>query len=262
MPVTDLTLLTEAAREAGRVATRYSGKTAKMWHKPGDQGPVTEADLAVNTMLHQVLGQARPAYGWLSEETEDDPARLRRERVFIVDPIDGTRSFIEGADTWAHSLAIAENGVVTAAAIYLPLKDKLYTAAAGAGAFLNGARIGASGRTDLTGATVIAAKPNFDPSNWRGGRVPDVKRTFRPSLAYRLSLVAEGRYDAMMTLRDSWEWDIAAGDLILREAGAITSDKRGHPLRFNNAHPQVKGVVAAAPALHADLTARLAQWPD
>jgi myo-inositol-1(or 4)-monophosphatase len=262
LPETDLDLLTAAAKEAGRIATRYSGKTAKTWHKPDDLGPVTEADLAVNDMLHATLGGARPDYGWLSEESEDNETRLTQNKVFIIDPIDGTRSFIEGADTWAHSLAIAENGVVTAAAVYLPLKGKLYSAAAGRGAFLNGAPIKASDRSDLSGATMIAAKPNFHPTNWRGQKVPDVKRAYRPSLAYRLSLVAEGRFDAMLTLRDSWEWDIAAGDLILREAGAITSDKRGAALRFNNPFPQVKGVVAAAPALHADLAGRLAQWPD
>ncbi|MGH1355852.1 MAG: inositol monophosphatase family protein [Thalassovita sp.] len=262
MPGTDLELLTEAAKEAGRIATRFSGKTAKSWDKPDDLGPVTEADLAVNDMLLRELGAARPDYGWLSEESEDNDTRLGQEKVFIIDPIDGTRSFIAGADTWAHSLAIAENGVVTAAAVYLPLKDKLYTAAAGRGAFLNGAPIRASERSDLSGATMIAAKPNFHPTNWRGQNVPDVKRAYRPSLAYRLSLVAEGRFDAMLTLRDSWEWDIAAGDLILREAGAITSDKRGDTLRFNNPFPQVKGVLAAAPALHADLAGRLAQWPD
>ncbi|MDF1802544.1 3'(2'),5'-bisphosphate nucleotidase CysQ [Thalassovita sp.] len=261
MPVTDLELLTDAAREAGRIATRFSGKTAKTWHKPGDLGPVTEADLAVNDMLHAELAAARPGYGWLSEETEDTAARLDQEMVFIIDPIDGTRSFIEGANTWAHSLAIARNGIVTAAAVYLPLKDKMYTAAAGQGAFLNGVPIRASKRVDLTGASMIAAKPNFDTSNWRRGLVPDVKRAYRPSLAYRLSLVAEGRFDSMLTLRDSWEWDIAAGDLILREAGATVTDRFGAPLRFNNLHPQVKGVVAAGPALHTDLAARLAQWP-
>ncbi|THD76699.1 3'(2'),5'-bisphosphate nucleotidase CysQ [Thalassobius vesicularis] len=261
MPARDLDLLIQAAEEAGRIATQYTGKSAKAWHKPGDLGPVTEADLAVNEMLHRELAAARPDYGWLSEETEDSNVRLGHDRIFIVDPIDGTRSFIEGADTWAHSLAVSEGGVITAAAVFLPLKKKLYTAAAGQGAFLNGVPIRASDRAALTGASMIAAKPNYDPSNWRGGLVPDVRRVYRPSLAYRLSLVAEGRFDAMLTLRDSWEWDIAAGDLILREAGATITDRFGAPLRFNNPYPQVKGVVAAGSALHGDLSDRLAQWP-
>jgi myo-inositol-1(or 4)-monophosphatase len=204
------------------------------------------------------LRGARPGYGWLSEETEDTAARLGAERVFIVDPIDGTRSFIEGSDSWAHSLAVAEGGVVIAAVVYLPMRDKLYAAAAGQGATLNGASIRATGRADLEGASILAAKPNYAPENWQGGRVPEVARAFRPSLAYRLSLVAEGRFDAMMTLRPSWEWDIAAGDLILREAGAMTSDRRAGPLRFNNAVPMVDGVLAANPVLHGALHAALA----
>jgi myo-inositol-1(or 4)-monophosphatase len=219
---------------------------------------VTAADLAVNAMLLEQLRGARPGYGWLSEETEDTAARLGAERVFIVDPIDGTRSFIEGSDSWAHSLAVAEGGVVIAAVVYLPMRDKLYAAAAGQGATLNGASIRATGRADLEGASILAAKPNYAPENWQGGRVPEVARAFRPSLAYRLSLVAEGRFDAMMTLRPSWEWDIAAGDLILREAGAMTSDRRAGPLRFNNAVPMVDGVLAANPVLHGALHAALA----
>ncbi|MCM2561762.1 3'(2'),5'-bisphosphate nucleotidase CysQ [Lutimaribacter sp. EGI FJ00015] len=260
MPETDRRLLMQAARAAGEVARGYVGKTLEIEHKPGDAGPVTDADHAVNATLHEVLRSARPAYGWLSEETEDTSDRMARDRVFIVDPIDGTRSFIEGSGAWAHSLAVVENGETIAAAIYLPMKDKLYSAARGQGAWMNDTPIRATARQELQGATVVAATPNFDPSNWRGG-VPDMRRTFRPSLAYRLALVAEGRFDAMLTLRPSWEWDIAAGALILREAGARVTDRLGRPLRFNNIHPQVNGVVAAGPALHGQLQDRLAPWP-
>jgi myo-inositol-1(or 4)-monophosphatase len=255
-PAEDLALLTEAARRAGRTALTFSGTTAQRWEKPGDLGPVTEADLAVDDMLRTTLTAARPAYGWLSEESEDTADRLTRGRVFIVDPIDGTRSFIEGSDTWAHSLAIAEYGEIVAAAVYLPVKGKLYAAAKGRGAFLNDRPIRVSPRDALTGARVLAAKPNYDTRHWPGG-VPDVRRHYRPSLAYRLSLVAEGRFDAMLTLRDSWEWDIAAGDLILREAGAVTSSRTGAPLRFNNPRPLVDGVVAACPGLHAEILTAL-----
>ena len=258
MPASDVPLLIDAAREAGEIASRYTGESAKRWDKPGGLGSVTEADMAVNAMLERDLRAARPDYGWLSEETEDGAGRLGRDHVFIIDPIDGTRSFIEGSATWAHSLAVAEAGVVTAAVIYLPLRDKLYAAAKGQGATLNDAPIRVSRRESLPGAHFMAAKPNLDPKNWKGGRVPDVRRSHRPSLAYRLSLVAEGRYDAMLTLRRSWEWDIAAGDLILREAGAVTSDRTGQPLRFNNAEPLLNGVVAATPYLHREILDRLA----
>ncbi|MGI3169595.1 inositol monophosphatase family protein [Pseudooceanicola sp. C21-150M6] len=245
----DFALLTDAAKDAGKLALTFSGPRAERWDKPDDQGPVTEADLAVDAMLRDRLLNARPDYGWLSEETPDTDNRLGKKRCFIIDPIDGTRSFIEGSETWAHSLAIAEEGEIVAAAVYLPVKGKLYAAALGRGAHLNDRPLRVSGREDLDGARVLAAKPNYDARHWPRG-VPNVSRHYRPSLAYRLSLVAEGRYDAMLTFRDSWEWDIAAGELILREAGAITSTRTGAALRFNNPEPLVDGVIAAGPALH------------
>lgn len=256
MPETDLGLLIAAAREAGRIARRYAGGTAQSWDKPGGAGPVTEADIAVNDMLEAELRKARPDYGWLSEESADSRDRQEAERVFIIDPIDGTRSFIEGSNTWAHSLAIAENGIVTEAVVYLPMRDKLYHAQRGKGAFLNDLAITPTSRSKLTGAHVLAARPALDRHHWQG-RVPDLKRSHRPSLAYRTALVAEGRYDAMLTLRPTWEWDIAAGDLILREAGAVTSDRYGHDLRFNNPDPRLQGMVAAGKKVHRELTREL-----
>lgn len=250
----------DAARVAGRVATSFAGPTAARWDKPGDAGPVTEADLAVNDLLMSNLRGARPDYGWLSEETEDDEARLSQDTVFIVDPIDGTRNFVEGGRTWAISIAVAHHGQITAAAVFLPLRDKLYAAGIGVGATLNGAPLTvANGGSDET-AKVLAARPNFDAQHWPGG-VPPVDRHYRPSLAYRLSLVGEGRFGGMLTLRPSWEWDIAAGALIVAEAGGKISDRTGAPLRFNNQHPTLNGVVAAGNPLHGDLVGRLAPAP-
>jgi len=257
LPAADLHLLIDAAREAGQIATRYSGDTAQRWEKPDGAGPVTEADLAVNAMLEQRLPAARPGYGWLSEETEDTSDRLTRDRVFIIDPIDGTRSFAEGSRTWAHSLAVAERGEVIAAVVYLPRRDLLYAAAKDHGTTLNGAPVRVSGAPDLEPAEILAAKPNLDTRHWRQGQVPQFKRNYRPSLAYRMALVGQGRFDGMMTLRPSWEWDIAAGDLIIREAGGICSDRLGQPLRFNNAHPRLNGVIAAGAEIHQALMARL-----
>ncbi|SHJ97600.1 myo-inositol-1(or 4)-monophosphatase [Shimia gijangensis] len=260
MPGTDLDLLIEAAREAGRIASRFAG-TAQVWDKPDGAGPVTEADLAVNDMLERELRDARPDYGWLSEESADNADRQSTDRVFIIDPIDGTRSFIEGSNTWAHSLAIAEQGRITAAVVFLPMRDKLYHSAEGMGAFLNGNEISPSERGDLIGAHVLAARPILESHHWQSD-VPDMKRSHRPSLAYRTALVAEGRYDAMLTLRPTWEWDIAAGDLILREAGAATSDRYGDPLRFNNPDPRVPGIVAGGSRVHRELTQALANKGD
>jgi myo-inositol-1(or 4)-monophosphatase len=249
---TDLALLIDAARAAGEIATGFSGPTARSWDKPDGAGPVTEADLAVNDMLCDRLQAARPSYGWLSEETEDTVDRLDSDTVFIVDPIDGTRSFAEGSNTWAHALAVAHKGIVTAAVVYLPLRDLMFSAASGQGAFLNGALISPSDRDELTGAEMLATRPNMDPKFWAGD-VPDFNQSHRPSLAYRMALVAQGKFDGMLTFRPSWEWDIAAGDLILREAGARVTDKAGLPLRFNNPHPTQNGVVAGGALLHAQV---------
>lgn len=260
MPEPDLPLLIDAAREAGRIAMRYAGDTVVRWDKPEGAGPVTEADLAVNTMLERDLRAARPDYGWLSEETEDSAERLERDKVFIVDPIDGTRSFVEGSNTWAHALAVTKGGKVTAAVIYLPRHDRLFSAAVGEGAFLNGEPIAASRVRRLAEADILAARPNLDALHWRGGRAPHFTRAYRPSLAYRLALVAQGRFDGMLTLRPSWEWDIAAGDLILREAGALCTDRAGAALRFNNPNPLLNGVIAGGRHVHRELRAALS--PD
>lgn len=249
MRETDLALLTRAAQEAGTVAKGFLGQDLGIEYKPDNLGPVTKADLAVNATLEQILRDARPGYGWLSEESVDDSARQQAEHTFIVDPIDGTRSYIEGANTWAHSLAVVQDGIVTAAVVLLPMLDKLYTASLGFGARLNGRPIAVSRRATPDQAEVLAARPALDGHHWPGG-VPDVQRHHRPSLAYRQSLVAEGRFDAMVTFRPTWEWDIAAGSLILTEAGARVSDRRGARLRFNAAHPQADGMLAANPTLH------------
>lgn len=256
MPAHDLALLTEAALEAGTIALRYWKRNPDVWDKGDGAGPVTEADLAVNRMLHDRLQGARPDYGWLSEESEDSDARQAADRVFIVDPIDGTRSFIAGEEHFAHSLAVAERGRVVAAVVYLPAMDRLYTASAATPAMCDGQPVRASTIAGIEGANVLSTRANFQPEQWPGG-VPDLKRSFRASLAYRLCLVAEGRYDGMLTLRDAWEWDIAAGGLIAERAGAVVTDRAGRALSFNTPLARNAGVVAAAPGLHGALMARL-----
>jgi myo-inositol-1(or 4)-monophosphatase len=247
----DLALLIEAARIAGDIARQHFRANPEIWQKP-DESPVTEADIAIDRVLRTDLLAARPGYGWLSEETEDDGARLRSERVFIVDPIDGTRAFIDGQTSFAHSLAVAEDGEVIAGVIYPPMKDKLYAAARGHGATLNEAPIRASGACEPRGAQVLATKPNMDAKHWPGG-VPDFARVYRPSLAYRLALVAEGHFDGMVTFRDTWEWDIAAGDILVREAGGDVSDGTGRTPVYNAHAPKVAGLMAAGRGLHGTL---------
>ncbi|NEX46421.1 3'(2'),5'-bisphosphate nucleotidase CysQ [Pseudotabrizicola algicola] len=256
MPGSDLSLLAEAARAAGDIAMRFWRRSPQVWDKGGDHGPVTEADLAVNDMLRQRLLSARPDYGWLSEETPDSGGRLSARRIFILDPIDGTRAFVAGEDNFAVSIAVAEAGRVIAGAVMMPAKDRLYTAEVGGHALCNGATIKAGTRTDLVGSNLLATKANMEPAHWPGG-VPELRRSFRTSLAYRLCLSAEGRYDGMITFRDTWEWDIAAGSLICECAGARVTDRSGTALRFNSPEAMTKGVIATNPALHRAIMARL-----
>ncbi len=259
-PEDDLSLLETAVQAAGEHALRHWRHQPRVWDKPEDAGPVTEADLAVNAELEARLRSARPEYGWLSEESPDDPDRLTRRCCFIIDPIDGTRSFIAGEDTFAVVAGVAEAGRMRAAAVWLPALKRLYSAHRDGPARYNGAEIQVSAARDPDGATMLTTAPNMTPDRWPGG-VPKVRRAFRPSLAYRLCLVAEGRHDSMVTFRPTWEWDIAAASLIAQRAGAMVSDATGGPLHFNAAQPRVAGVLAAPPALHGALMARIRPNP-
>lgn len=256
-PEDDLALLTDAARAAGIIALRHFAGDRASWEKEGGQGPLTKADLEVDEMLRTELLRARPDYGWLSEETPDSPDRLARQSVFIVDPIDGTRAFVEGERNWAHSLSVVRDGVVTAGVVYLPARDRLYGAALGSGARLNGDPIHVTATPTEADATILTSRVNLKSEHWPGG-VPPMALRFRSSFANRLALVAHGQYDAMVSFRPAWEWDIAAGTLILSEAGGQVSDAGGGGFAFNSAYAQQAGVLGANAALHRQLMARIA----
>ncbi|MCP5086776.1 MAG: 3'(2'),5'-bisphosphate nucleotidase CysQ [Rhodobacteraceae bacterium] len=256
MPGSDLELLLEASEQAGEIAMKHFCKDLEVWDKGGGQGPVSEADLAIDRMLQAELLVARPDYGWLSEETEDNLDRTQAEHVFIIDPIDGTRAFIAGHENFSHSFAVARKGGITAAVVHLPAKGMTFTAEAGKGAWLNGELIQNSGRGEVEGARILAAGSQFKPDLWKGGP-PTVERHFRSSLAYRLCLVAQGRFDGMVTLYPAWEWDVAAGDLIGREAGALTGTKEKSRPIYNAETPRLPGLISAAPGVFQGLMERL-----
>ena len=253
MPAHDLSLITEAVRDAGAVAMRFWKANPKVWEKPG-LGPVTEADLAVNDLLASRLRKERPGYGWLSEESPDDLTRLNTERTFILDPIDGTRAFVAGERHFSISVGLVEKGKVIAGAVYLPALDKLYTATENGPALCNGAAISCANRKRLSGANLLMSKSFLSPDHWRRPP-PDLKRSFRSSIAYRLCLVAEGAFDGMISIRDAWEWDIAAGSLIAARAGAAVSDRYGGPLQFNSKDAKTAGILVAPPGVHAEILA-------
>lgn len=252
----DLDLLISAAREAGDLAMQFWKGSFQKWDKADDQGPVTEADLAVNDLLAARLRGARPGYGWLSEETPDTADRLTRDRVFVLDPIDGTRAFIAGEAAFSHALAVVDGGQVTAGVVYLPALDLLYAARLGGPATCNG-KVISVGAEPPGVPRVLTSKPSLHPSHWQG-EPPEMTRHFRPSMAYRLCLVADGSFDAMLTFRPSWEWDVAAASLIAQAGGAQVSEAKGGALAFNNPKPQVRGILAAPPGLAGALTRAMA----
>jgi myo-inositol-1(or 4)-monophosphatase len=251
----DLALLVRAAEDGGRIAMRHFGRAVRHREKPGGAGPVSDADLEIDAALAATLRGARPDYGWLSEETPDTADRLARARVFVLDPLDGTRAFLNGDKGFALALAVVEEGRPLAGVVHAPALGETYAAARGAGATRNGRAIRVSGRQTLADARVLASRGQLEPAHWPGG-VPPVRREVRPALARRLCLVAAGRFEAVVTFRPAWEWDIAAGGLIAAEAGATVTDGEGHALAFNAEEPRASGLIAAPPAIHAALLAR------
>jgi myo-inositol-1(or 4)-monophosphatase len=243
----DLELLIDAARTAGALALDRRTPSLEIEKKP-DGSPVSSADLEVDAFLTKRLRGARPDYGWLSEETADDPARLSARRVFVVDPIDGTRAYIRGKPWFVVSLAVVEDGRPVTAAIYAPALDELYTAAKGLGAALNAVPVSASPRDRLEGAAMLGDAKMFAHPAWPKPW-PPMQIEQRNAIAYRMALVACGAFDAAVAMSPKYEWDLAAGVLIANEAGAVAVDHKGRDLCFNTPGALCPSLVCAGPAL-------------
>ncbi|WP_375449772.1 3'(2'),5'-bisphosphate nucleotidase CysQ [uncultured Devosia sp.] len=216
----DLELLRSCAVAAGIIASGYFRHDVKTWTKE-NASPVSEADIVVDRYLAATLLAARPGYGWLSEETVDNPSRLGCDRVFIVDPIDGTRGFINGEDSWTVCLAVVEHGVPIAGVVYAPARNELYDAIRGGGARFNGAPLV---RRRRAGAAPLIPAPGAVHQEMQAAGLDYVRGPAYPSLAYRLVQVATGKIDAAVSRRGSQDWDIAAAALILDEAGIGFAD--------------------------------------
>ena len=244
-------------REAGALALRYYKGIVESWEKtPGD--PVSEADLAVNDLLHARLLGARPGYGWLSEESEDNGSRNEAPAVWIVDPIDGTRAFLRKHAEFSVSVAVAVDGRAVAGVVFNPATDEFFEAEAGRGARLNGAPIRVSDQTGITGANLIASRRAFAAPGWSQA-VKSAEFHFISSMAYRMALVAAGRADATLSLSAKSDWDVAAADVIVREAGGCVSTAQGAPLTYDRSGVIHRSVLAAGPRLHAEIAAGLAE---
>jgi len=251
----DFDLLRETAREAASLALSFRNRPLTRERK-ADGTTVTEADLEVDRLLAARLGEARPAYGWLSEESAEHAARLAARRVWVLDPIDGTRDFLHGGDGWTVALCLVEDGSPVLSAVVNPVRGEFFEARAGAGAFLNGRRIFVSRQKELAGARIAVSATALAKGTWRAPW-PGAAPVGVNSSIYRLALIASGRADASFALNPKWEWDIAAGALLVSEAGGAVTASSGAPLTFNSAEAKVAGFVAAAPELHRMLIERL-----
>lgn len=252
----DRDLLIAVSREAGAIARKYFGGKFKVFRKSGGD-PVTEADLVIDAFLKEKLLAARPQYGWLSEESADDPSRLAAKRVFVVDPIDGTHGFVRGKPQFTIVAAVVDDGRPIAATVFNPITEEMYDAAIGEGARKNGETIHVSEKADFPGARFLAAKFFFHPEDWESSWPPDIAVESRSSIAYRMALVAEGAFDAMVSMSKKSDWDLAAADLIVQEAGGRATSGEGAALLYNRKEPVQGSVICAPPILHERLIAKL-----
>ena len=237
----DLSLMLELAKQAGNVGLEYFQGKNEVWYKNGNS-PVSEADKKIDTLLKDAFASARPQYGWLSEETEDSSSRLSSDRVVIVDPIDGTRGFIAGDKRWCISIAIVENYRPIHGVIYVPALDQTFAASQGKGLILENVPESktSSGKKPLVTGSQKLIDVLREEANEHFA-VAD----FLPSLAYRLAMVATGHLDGAFARPGASEWDVAAADIILQEAGAVLEDKSAAKIRYNQRNVRLPALLAS-----------------
>ena len=243
----DAELLFDAVREAGALALTMFRQNVRRWSKT-DGSPVSEADVQVDALLRGKLQEARPDYGWLSEETADNEGRLACDKMWIADPIDGTRAFVNGGSEWCIAVALVSAGRPVAAAIYRPVSEKFYSAIAGEGARLNAETITVTDSGTLENTRVVGTRKSLAPLHNHGVHA-DISGTL--PLQLRLALVASGRFDAAVSFGNKNDWDLAAGDLLIHEARGVAGDLSGRTYVYNNPQPWQHGMIAAGARRHA-----------
>jgi myo-inositol-1(or 4)-monophosphatase len=241
----------EAARE---VFTRFTPGAMEAEYKAGHD-PVTEADKSVDAVLRKAL--LREGEGWLSEESIDDPSRLEKKRVWIVDPLDGTREFVAGIPEFCVSVAMVEEGIPVAGGICNPATNEIFLGSLDSGVTYNGKPARASQRTSLKSALVLASRSETKRGEWRGFQKTSLNIRPVGSVAYKLALVSVGLADATFTLTPKHEWDIAAGAALVSGAGGFVSTLENAPLRCNNNSPLLTGLLACGPFMRDELLALL-----
>jgi myo-inositol-1(or 4)-monophosphatase len=246
----DAELLTRTVREAGALALRMFRTELRQWTK-GASSPVSEADIAVDELIRTRLQSVTPDYGWLSEESVDDRSRLTQPKVWIIDPIDGTRAYLGGRQDWSVSAALVEQGVPQIGIVFAPATDEFFVATRGGGATRNGIAIAATSGADFDLARMRG--PQFLLDKMRTPSSPPYDNHKIGSLALRISRVAEGQIDAAFVGGNSRDWDLAAADLLVHEAGGELTTLQGEILTYNRADVGHQVLVAAGRERHARL---------
>ena len=252
----DLQRIEEALERAQAALRRFTPGEIETRRKSGDD-PVTEADTTVDTLLRELL--PRDGEGWLSEETEDDLRRVGRRRVWVVDPLDGTREFVSGIPEWCVSIGLVIDGEPVAGGICNPATGETILGARGLGVTLNGRPARLSERRTLTGARVLASRSEVKRGEWQSYREDLFEIRPTGSVAYKLASVAAGLADATWTLTPKHEWDVAAGvALVLAAGGAVVAGSPAE-LRFNREKPKLSRLLAASPELIPEIEAEIAR---
>ena len=254
----DAALLKDAVREAGALALSLFRTELKNWTK-GASSPVSEADIRVNDLLEQRLRSATPDYGWLSEESVDDESRLGKRLAWIVDPIDGTRGYLAGREDWCVSVALVEDTAPVLAAVFVPASEEFFFAARGGGAALNRGPVHATSGTELDFSRVAGPKPLVERLNRSSDEV--VLHPRIGSLALRLCRVAQGSLDAAFAGGQSRDWDLAAANLIVQEAGGNMTALSGDSILYNRREVTHGVLVAAGRDRHARIVEHFRQRP-
>jgi myo-inositol-1(or 4)-monophosphatase len=238
----------EAALTAARIAVAEFKPGNVLWKYKSGRDPVTEADIRINKLLREML--VLNGEGWLSEESADDPGRLLHQRVWVVDPLDGTREFVAGIPEWCISIGLIEGGNPVAGGVCNPDTGEVFLGAEGEGVTCNGKPAQVSGKATLQGATLLASRTEVSRGEWRA--YESQQFVIRPvgSVAYKLAMVAAGFADATCTLCPKHEWDIAAGVALVESAGGRVSLLDGSPVRFNSRLPRVPNLLASGPGLY------------
>ena len=242
-----------AALEASRaVFARFTPGAIETEYKAGHD-PVTEADRALDAVLRKEL--LRDGEGWLSEESVDDPIRLQRSRVWVVDPLDGTREFVKGIPEFCVSIGFVESGRPVAGGIYNPATDETFLGSLDSGVVYNGKPAQPSRRKSLDGALVLASRSEVKRGEWKP--FENAAFTIRPmgSVAYKLALVSAGLADITFTLTPKNEWDVVAGAALVKSAGGFVSTLEKTDLTANHRDPLLSGLLASGPFLKDELLA-------